>query len=165
MGSLYKITMCLAQLILLVCVLHTTVLGSCPHGWVDGGPYSLGCVQFNGTKTYNWNDAQEFCFTQDESNLVEIFNQAQQGFLVEMAFQIQEFTGENRHWWIGATDVASEGEWFWPKSREEAKYTSWNNGQPNNGPNYNYVIMNYAMEFNWDDTAHSSSYYPICQKL
>eukprot|EP00090_Calanus_glacialis_P022791 TRINITY_DN35102_c0_g1_i1.p1 TRINITY_DN35102_c0_g1~~TRINITY_DN35102_c0_g1_i1.p1 ORF type:complete len:160 (+),score=38.34 TRINITY_DN35102_c0_g1_i1:1-480(+) len=144
---------------------RTSTATPCSAGWFDGNPYNLGCVQFNGTTALTWDNAQEFCHTQEESNLVEIFNQDQQDFLKLMAEQLEIFTGDKRHWWIGATDVAYEGRWIWPHKLETVDYAAWYGAEPNSGPTNNYAIMNYGADFMWTDQTEVSTYYPICQKL
>merc|ERR1712215_83347 len=160
-GDMEKTPICL-----ILCLFTSLdVATSWSAGWFDGNPYNLGCIQFNASTALTWNSAQEFCHTQESSNLVEIFTQEQQNFLVLMAEQVEAITQTKRHWLIGITDVASEGEWIWPHSLKVADYTAWNSGQPNGGPNYNYAIMNNAMGYKWDDQPDTSAFFPICQKL
>merc|ERR1712215_410654 len=100
MGTIHNYTMQLAifHFIFLIATLNGSP--SCPVGWFDGHPYELGCVLFNADTALIWDDAQEFCHTQDESNLVEIFTPYQQDFLEQMALQIETFTQTPRNWLI-----------------------------------------------------------------
>ena len=138
---------------------------SCSRGWIDGNPYDLGCLLFDGSKVYTWNGAQEFCHTQEESSLVEIFNRDQQDFLALTAYQLEGFTGQQRSWFIGATDVGTEGRWFWPTSLKVATFTAWYGSEPNSGITANYAYMHYSYDFDWYDTTDTASYYPVCQKI
>eukprot|EP00091_Calanus_sinicus_P022866 TRINITY_DN7480_c0_g1_i2.p1 TRINITY_DN7480_c0_g1~~TRINITY_DN7480_c0_g1_i2.p1 ORF type:complete len:195 (-),score=67.49 TRINITY_DN7480_c0_g1_i2:110-616(-) len=137
----------------------------CSHGWIDGNPYDLGCLLFDGSTTYTWNDAQEFCHTQEACSLVEISNQEQQDFLAQTAYQLESFTGQQRHWFIGATDVGTEGRWFWPTSLKVATFTAWYGSEPNSGTTANYAYMHYNYDFEWVDGTDTGKVYPICQKI
>eukprot|EP00091_Calanus_sinicus_P006654 TRINITY_DN17361_c0_g1_i1.p1 TRINITY_DN17361_c0_g1~~TRINITY_DN17361_c0_g1_i1.p1 ORF type:complete len:169 (-),score=32.01 TRINITY_DN17361_c0_g1_i1:61-540(-) len=150
---------------LLAVLVSIVSASSCPHGWYDGTSEGLGCVLFNGDSAYTWNSAQEYCHTEEESNLVEVFTPEQQEFLTEMAYQIEMFSGVARDWWIGATDVASEGQWIWPHQPKAAEYTARHGGEPNNGATYNYAYMENSYEYQWADAQDTSSMYPICQKV
>ena len=96
---------------------------------------------FNGTTALTWDNSQEFCHTQEESSLVEIFNEEQQDFIKLMAEQIEIFSGMDRNWCIGATDVAKEGRWIWPNKLEIVHYAAWNVSEPNNGITNNYMLL------------------------
>merc|ERR1712123_538622 len=121
----------IGQILLLAIGLHCSA-NNCPPGWTDGLAYGMGCLLFNFNETRTWNEAQEFCFAVDNTFLVEVFSELQQEYLEEKAYEIEGMTGEGRHWWIGATDIASEGVWFWPHSHRLVDLTPWALGQPNN---------------------------------
>ena len=75
-----------------------------------------------------WDKAQNFCQLFN-SNLVEIFSEEQQEFMILNAAEYEAFSGEARNWWIGLTDEESENEWYWAKSGQKANFTSWGTGQ------------------------------------
>ena len=50
-------------------------------------------------------------------------------------------SGEQRQWWIGATDVASEGVWWWPHSHRLVDFTAWGLGEPNKKQTENYSLF------------------------
>ena len=51
-------------------------------------------------------EAQEFC------NKMEILSLQQQEYLESIAYEIEETIGMERSWWLGVTDVGSEGDWW-----------------------------------------------------
>ena len=84
---------------------------NCPNGWLDARILNMGCLNFNGTKSMAWNDAQDFCHSLNiNSHLVEIFSEEQQQFMVIQALLYEEYSGKARNWWIGLTDEESEGQ-------------------------------------------------------
>ena len=59
---------------------------NCPKGWINAQNLNMGCLNFNGTKSMAWNDAQDFCHSLNiNSHLVEIFSEEQQSFMVLQA--------------------------------------------------------------------------------
>lgn len=83
----------------------------------------------NGSKTYwmvntpmTWSDAAEAAVKKLNGKLVEIDNQAEQTFLFSKLAEMQQFFtaatpvadgGGAKYAWIGATDHAAEGQWYW----------------------------------------------------
>ena len=82
-----------------------------------------------------------------------------------MAEQIEIFSGMDRNWCIGATDVAKEGRWIWPNKLEVVHYAAWNGAEPNNGITNNYAYMYSGADFKWADGTEEGIAFPICQKL
>merc|ERR1712179_263551 len=48
--------------------------GNCPAGWVDTSLFGarMGCLLFNVSTAYTWDQANEFCYKQHQGRLVEI---------------------------------------------------------------------------------------------
>ena len=101
---------------LLLSVLFESIHGSsCPKYWTDATQVGLGCLFFNTTAYMTWQEAEISCaYESDYGHLVEIFNQAQQDFLVNKAYEIEALTARKHFWWIGLTDETFEGRWIWP---------------------------------------------------
>jgi lectin-like protein/PEP-CTERM motif-containing protein len=68
-------------------------------------------------------------------HLVAINSQAEQDFL-------RNTFGTIRNFWIGLTDVASEGNFVWSNG-DAVTYTNWATSEPNNLFNEDYVLMNW----------------------
>ena len=139
---------------------------NCPPGWTDGLGLGMGCLLFNFNTTRTWNEAEEFCDRMDGAFLVEIFSTLQQEYMEEKAYEIEGMTGEKRDWWIGATDVGSEGVWWWTHSHRLVDFSAWTEGEPNNygGPE-NYAHLACGHGYKWNDISYDTQIYTICQKL
>merc|ERR1712215_85297 len=133
----------------------------CSHGWFDFNQVGLGCLFFDTDISRTWDDAQEFCFRQEGSFLVEVLNEDQNDDVLMMVFQIASLTGVSRNWWIGATDISFEGRWFWPHSLEPMDYNFWHGTEPNNGENYNYAYMAHTYEYEWMDTSEATENFAV----
>ena len=143
----------------------TTPQPECSQGWLDFYRVGLGCLYFDTTQTLTWNDAQEFCHSQEESYLLEVLDEDQNHDIVMMCFQIAQVTQETRNWWMGLTDISFEDRWFWPHSLQPVDYSNWHGNEPNNGETYNYAYMDHTYDYEWIDTNEGDKKYTICQKL
>lgn len=74
----------------------------------------------------NWNEANNYCESLG-GHLVTITNEEEQTFIFELII-----LGNKSTYWIGITDVETEGVWKWITG-EKYQYTNWNRGEPNNG--------------------------------
>ena len=140
---------------------------NCPRGWTDATEYGMGCLLFNVNQTTTWPEAQHFCYNLDhEAALVEIYSVMQQEFMEAKAFEIEALSGTDRIWWIGATDIGSEGVWYWAHSHRLVDFSAWYPGQPDN----KYVHESYAtlwsmFDYKWNDNVDDNKSYGICQKI
>merc|ERR1712243_536881 len=102
---------------LLLSLISRTFSLDCPTNYQDISQVGLGCIFPMQITGYSWEQADEACWAESEEHLVEILPTVAEG--VEM-------------WWIGATDLYSEGFWYWVYSQEMCSYTLWSEGQPSN---------------------------------
>ncbi|XP_028447979.1 galactose-specific lectin nattectin-like [Perca flavescens] len=126
----------------------------CPSGWTQLGSR---CFAFY-IQTKTFIGAELFCQTAG-GNLASIHSDKEHGFIKDF---INQATGAQTTAWIGGTDAAKEGTWFWSDG-SNLDYTSWNAGEPNNLGGENCLTMNWA-GVNWNDLACTSKASFVCSK-
>lgn len=82
-------------------------------------------------------------------HLVTISNQQEQDWLINN-FDIEEYG----YLWIGFNDIEQEGTWVW-SSGQEAPYTNWAGGEPNNNGDEDFAVMNWIEPGLWNDLPNS----------
>jgi len=146
----------------------------CGSGWIYADTF--GCIYINpdlNKVNLSWIEAQEEC-EEIDGYLVEVLSEKEQEFLKTELNYLQTFLG-NHNYWIGATDLGKEGEWFWMTSRKPVAYTSWSGKGPNthNGNSDDCILLdcsNGKSDCLWrDDSCHENKLDPystsfICQK-
>jgi len=146
----------------------------CGSGWIYADTF--GCIYINpdmNKVNLSWIEAQEECEKID-GYLVEVLSEKEQEFLKTEINYLQTFLGSHNYW-IGATDLGKEGEWFWMTSRIPVSYTSWSGKRPNfqNGNSDDCILLdcsNGNSDCLWrDDSCHEDKLGPystsfICQK-
>ena len=55
---------------------------------------------------------------------------------------LNTFLMDGTAYWLGLTDLAHEGTFRWQESHQEAEYTNWYPGGPNDGEEYDCVWKN-----------------------
>ena len=98
---------------------------------------------YRSTGVANWTTARTNCSNMG-GHLVTITTSGEQSFLYAL-------------WpsgWIGLTDEVIEGTWRWVTG-ETYSYTNWNNGEPNNSGNEDYV--QFVSNGKWNDLNNNSS--------
>merc|ERR1711874_697283 len=135
----------------------------CPEKWLDASFVDMGCLLFNSTRPYIWNDAVSYCQSESQPNtsLVEITTEVQLKF-VQMELRILADHEGNKHWWTSGTDAGINGKWFWARSLSSVEGFIWHDGQPNSASD-NCIMLNYGYNFEGDDVGCKNSLYPICQ--
>jgi len=94
-----------------------------------------------------WNDANQVAKNMG-GHLVTITSNEEQAYLEEF-LRSQKDSGNRT--WLGFSDNQKEGQWEWVTG-EEAKFTNWGPGQPDNGfGSQNYAWIGWYGNGLWDD--------------
>ena len=137
---------------------------SCPDHWVDATLTGMGCLLFNSTTAYTWEEANNYCQRDENALLVEIWTSLQLDFIrTELTLLMDHESA--RDWWTSATDLAREGEWYWASSGAPVGDFVWHNNEPNGGTNENCMMLFNGYDFLGDsyDCNYTDRFYPICQ--
>merc|ERR1712130_467193 len=140
--------------------------GACPEHWVDATLTGLGCLLFSSTTSYTWEEANSYCQTEENANLLEIWTSLQSDFIISELILLEDHE-DQRAWWTGGTDIGREGEWFWVSSGASVGDFVWssNMNEPDGSTQLNCLYLNYGQwEYKGSDNPCTSNYYPICQK-
>ena len=138
---------------------HEEDSSTCPEHWVDATSTGLGCLLFNSTTDYTWEEANNYCQRDENASLVEILTTLQLDFIR------RELYGRRGDWWTSGTDLAREGQWYWGPSRLSVADWVWSseNNEPSGGTYWNCMMIStdggYGRSY-----ACIAWYYPICQK-
>lgn len=76
---------------------------------------------------------------------------------------VSSFYGQ---WWIGATDLGSEGVFYWAGSGDEIEFEDFgsNNNPDNFNKNEHCVEMWHFFQYRWNDRACDDRSYFICRR-
>merc|ERR1712080_80783 len=102
---------------------------------------------------------------ENEGHLVEIKNEEQQQHLAQLLPTVAEGV---EMWWIGATDLYSEGFWYWVYSQEICTFTQWVEGQPSNTGGVEHCAALVTEDgYKWNDYVCTETIqriaYSVCQ--
>ncbi|XP_040916000.1 CD209 antigen-like [Toxotes jaculatrix] len=107
--------------------------GRCLAGWsiLNSTCYFFSYTESSSVKK-NWFDSRADCISRD-ANLVVIDNPEEQRFLSD---SIKNKKTSSKWWengfWIGITDMETEGTWVWINNVTEVENRYWMDGEPNN---------------------------------
>merc|ERR1712004_55287 len=88
----------------------------CPDGWIDETAVGLGCLRFvEELEGMNWLETQTTCQSEEYGNSVEALSMDEAEKLFEIA-QLTSFFSHREVWWLGLSDLVSEGRWTWSNS-------------------------------------------------
>jgi len=137
--------------------IHLSQAFECPStnpGWMHSGDY---CYLISPTRL-SWYEAQEYCWSYG-------------GFLAEIKSaeeqqHIDAILHKDIFYWIGASDLATEGSFVWAESHEAVDYANWRPGEPNNDDNEDCVEIGWNSDgvLGWNDEhCTSTEFHAFCQ--
>ncbi|XP_074652342.1 macrophage mannose receptor 1-like isoform X2 [Tubulanus polymorphus] len=129
---------------------------NCPRAWkyFDGM-----CYKAFTTDLQNWDDAENFCFSNYGGHLISLHGNAQ--FTTFFRDLVPNSSGSN--YWIGGNskDPQFNNTWQWSDG-SSWDYTNWQSGEPNSFNNQEECLEMYGNSMKWNDiNCHTSRYY-IC---
>nr|ADI71474.1 putative C-type lectin [Mytilus edulis] len=152
MVFVYKIT----ALIIVFCLFDYAATYTCSIGWHHG--YRDNCYYFSRFSATFWS-AMSFCKTVG-GKLIEIDNYWE--------FQVLSRMARHRRFpdfWIGITDMYSEGAWQKATTQEQQTYFNWYESQPSNsGGHENCVEVYTKLGMKWNDRHGDHRLRFVCEK-
>merc|ERR1711909_47379 len=135
----------------------------CPDHWIKGDWVGLGCLLFNTTTKYSFEDAFAQCQDQD-STLLEIHFQEQLDFIQMEIASISDHEGTSFDWWTAGTDLGKEGRWMWLGSLSSVPDFLWHTGYPRLLTDHNCLLIENSFNYEGYDYKCSYNAVPICQR-
>ena len=140
---------CLAYLILMCGAVATPFGSNNVHAdiWAGNGhDYQLVIV------THNWADARAAAQAMGPGwDLATVTSAAEAQFLVDKI--LPATIGERTQYWIGGTDVATEGTFQWVTG-EPFSFTDWWGGEPNGNTGENFIPLDFrGGSWHWNDAS------------
>ena len=109
----------------------------------------------------NWFDAYDHCKSEG-GKLVEIESEKENKALIE-EIKRKRYTNRHMNFWIGLTDLGSEGDWRLASSGLKPSYVNWHDNQPNN-ENGNEDCVIYNVDQTWYDATCATPFKFVCSK-
>ncbi|KAK7508249.1 hypothetical protein BaRGS_00000488 [Batillaria attramentaria] len=100
---------------ILILVVQGTL--GCPNDWIQ---FEESCYVFLDESGIPWTSAKVMCEALGGS-MLEVTSSEENDF-------VKSHTNENV--WLGLNDMVREGQWVWVSTHEQAVYTNWAPGQP-----------------------------------
>ncbi|XP_059086642.1 lectin BRA-3-like [Tigriopus californicus] len=126
---------------------------NCKDGWTLLKGY--GCYFFDGEESLTWEEAREFCLTQDGS-LVQIESETEEVLIVREAHK------RDLDYWIGLSDSVAEDHFVWNVTGEELGFDSWAENEPAGNENQNCVAALANNTYFWKEDDCDLRYRPLC---
>merc|ERR1712243_240829 len=139
---------------------------SCPHGWVSGQLVDMGCLLFDVSSGYTWEEPNNFCESVGGA-LVEVPTVEGMASMQMMLEAIQETNGP-RYWWTGGNDIGDEGFWSWGRTGmggNVGEFTWYWDGCPRLDELANCQYVTPGVEYMACDWDCQDKNYPLCQIL
>ncbi|XP_071096513.1 perlucin-like protein [Haliotis cracherodii] len=143
----------------LACALAQTSL-DCREGWEAGDD---SCYKVMKLKVH-WIEAWTYC-TAMRSSLVEIESQEEQDLIADILKS--KYSNYYEQFWIGLSDMDTEGQWQNMRFKQNATYLNWIPGQPNNdngrGENCAHINAKDGRDYKWNDHSCNAELNFICE--
>ena len=86
--------------------------------------------------------------------------------------KVDTFLSRDQDYWIGLTDLSSEGTFRWVESHKEPEHSNWGPAQPDNYENQDCVVKDFKNDDSgsWNDlecswVSHNHGIHALCQKM
>lgn len=117
----------------------------------------------------NWFKANEYC-NYLGMRLAIISSQEDQAKLIEVLKSTDQFSPTSTEVWIGASDLAEEGNFHWVATGTRLQFTRWHPHQPDNGIGAEHClelryIPSEGWDWHWNDRGCSTSHYFACENV
>ncbi|XP_063447880.1 perlucin-like protein [Mytilus trossulus] len=137
----------------------------CPDGWTR---YDLHCYNYSSSRK-TWTTAENTC-EQFGGHLVVIEDNDEDSFIgrfIERSLKLSNYAVYDRtfnYTWIGASDIAKEGNWLWVTGKPVGVYTNWRGPGPNNGNNGSHTENCMDWSFGgWNDSHCAGHLNFVCE--
>ena len=136
----------------------------CPDHWIQGTWVGLGCLLFNTTQKYSWEDAFAYC-QKENSTLLEFHFQEQYDFLLMEIVALADQEGTKEYWWTAGTDLGKENRWLWLGSLSPVPDFVWYPSYPKISTTSNCLFFEPSWGYAGRDYSCDYDAMPICQKM
>eukprot|EP00105_Crassostrea_gigas_P002356 XP_011414857.1 PREDICTED: perlucin [Crassostrea gigas] len=132
----------------------------CPHLFYRGHNTCYRVVRIQAT----WPEALAYC----EAYRAElaIIQSAEEQKLLENYIKTEAASLSSHTFWLGASDIMTEGDWRWAVTLDQVTYQNWAQGAPNNGHNLAHCLhISGGSGFLWKDGNCENKHYFVCETL
>ncbi|OWF45339.1 perlucin-like [Mizuhopecten yessoensis] len=145
--------------VLLVLTVTTQVSGDCPSGFLV---HANSCyMDFNIQAT--WAEASMICDVYG-GYLAEIGDEHEQHFIAGYISRKTKSSYKPGIFWLGASDLLTEGEWMWSNSDTYLTYKNFAPGEPNNAAGGEHCLeFDFSGNFQWNDNNCENLYNFVCE--
>ncbi|OWF43738.1 low affinity immunoglobulin epsilon Fc receptor-like isoform X2 [Mizuhopecten yessoensis] len=144
-----------SSICLLVAIATGSGLAECPDEWVS---FQESCYYFVNNHT-TWHASSAYCQSQ-QSEIVAVDSQAENDFLVRYMRRLG--CAFNTLFWIGATDMITDGVWVWTSSLSPLSYFNWGPNEPNGLTNEDCISVTHDSG-TWNDFSCRAPLYYVCE--